>query len=73
MWIYWKEQCNYCSNYENCSYYNKVQELISRLDSIDRYTTGVYGTLKWACDYFKVDENKYYRLNSGECYNGINS
>lgn len=37
MWIYWKEQCNYCSNYENCTYYNKVQELISRLDSIDRY------------------------------------
>lgn len=36
MWIYWKEQCNYCSNYENCSYYNKAQELISKLDNIEQ-------------------------------------
>lgn len=73
MWIYWKEQCNYCSNYKNCSYYNKAQELISKLDNIDRHTTGIYGTLKWTCDYFIADKDKYYRLNPGECYNGINS
>ena len=73
MWIYWKEQCKYCSNYENCSYYNKAKELISKLDNIDRHTTGIYGTLKWTCDYFMVDENKYYILNPGDCENGINS
>ena len=65
MWIYWKEQCHYCLNRNNCEYKPRMGEYIAALDAIDDH--GVYGSLKFNCDYFCVDEEKYWAENRGEC------
>lgn len=64
-WIYWKEQCKYCSNSFSCVYKETVKDYINNLNSI--VYPGIYGTLNWRCDYFVFDEKKYDKLNPGEC------
>ena len=66
MWIYYKDQCKYCKNQNNCEYTQKTQELMEHLAFIEHQHKGVYGTLKWTCDYFYFDEDKYYKDNMGE-------
>lgn len=67
MWIYWKEQCKYCQNRIDCQYIDKMQELMNNLYAAEHSVKGVYGTLKWTCDYFYFDENEYMAINCGEC------
>lgn len=67
MWIYYREQCEYCKNQKDCEYIQKAQELMKHLDLVERQYKGVYGTLKWTCDYFNFDEEKYFKANLGEC------
>lgn len=67
MWIYWKEQCEYCKNKEGCEYKNRVQDLIERFSKVESSSPGVYGSLSWKCDYFIVDKEEYYKKNEGEC------
>lgn len=70
MWIYWKEQCIYCKNRIKCEHIKRVQRYIKEIDAVsDR---GVYGTLKWECDYFNFDEEEYIKKNYQEINGGYN-
>ena len=66
MWIYWKEQCLYCKNRIGCEYIDKVKTLIDKLSETEKSVPGVYGTLKWTCDYFIVNEKDYLEHQTGE-------
>lgn len=59
MWIYWKEQCKYCKNNARCSDIDTVQKLIEHLASVEAQYIGICGSLKWECDYWKFDGDKY--------------
>lgn len=67
MWIYWKEQCKYCKNRENCEYKKKVSKYIEALASLENLADGVYGTTKFTCDYNVIDEEEYRKNHVGEC------
>ena len=66
MWIYWKEQCRYCKNSADCKYKKKVMKYIEALSSVDSLADGIYGSTKFECDYFVVDEQEYYKHNEAE-------
>ena len=70
MWIYWVEQCKYCKQC-NCDkeYKAKVNNYINKLQHLEKITTGVYGTLKFNCDYFIFDKDKYIEQNFTEYTN----
>lgn len=55
MFIYWKEQCQYCIN-QNCGYKNDVKLFINKLSQLEKETKNVYGRLKFNCDYFCIDK-----------------
>lgn len=59
MYIYWKEQCKYCINKDKCPYQDAVRVLINKLSIIEKSTKNCWGSLKWLCDYFILDTNKY--------------
>lgn len=65
MWIYWKEQCEYCKNKGKCGYEEKVKKYIEDLSSVE--DKGIYGTLNFKCDYNIIDEDLYYKKNPNEC------
>lgn len=60
LWIHWPEQCRYCNN-EACNYImkNNVEKYISNLLEVGKNTEFVYGSLRWRCDYFNFDKEKY--------------
>ena len=66
MWIYWREECSYCINRKNCQYKDKMIEFKNKLHNLEKETKGIYGSLKFNCDYFMVDEEKYWNDNIGE-------
>ena len=68
MWIYWVEQCKYCKNSNACEYVEKVKEFTEKLIQLEKETEGIYGSLKFNCDYFIADKDKYYKENVGETY-----
>ena len=68
MWIYWVDQCKYCKNSNSCGYVEKVKELTDKLIKLEKETKGVYGEIKFNCDYFIVDEEEYWKHNIGETY-----
>lgn len=73
MWIYWKEQCLYCKNRIECEYIDKVKVLIDKLSETEKSVPGVYGTLKWTCDYFVINEKDYWEHQIGEMNNDIDT
>lgn len=64
-WVYWKEECDMCSNRTNCEYEENARKY--RKDLAKVKSSNVYGTLKFNCDYFVLDEEKYDKENPGEC------
>lgn len=58
MGIYWKEQCDYCTN-QNCGYKEDVKSYIERLTKLDKETKNVFGSLRFSCDYFYLDKERY--------------
>ena len=64
-WVYYKEQCQYCKNRVNCEYKEKVKKYIKDLENID--SKGIYGTTSFWCDYYVIDEEEYWKHNTGEC------
>lgn len=56
--VYWKEQCDYCTNRMFCKYRDSVELLIARLKVVELETSGCYGTLSFWCDYYREDEQK---------------
>lgn len=64
-WIYWKEQCDFCLNRENCEYKEKVKQYMQKIDSLD--SKGIYGTTSFWCDYYNLDEDAYWENPIGEC------
>lgn len=67
--VYWKEQCNYCTNRMYCKYRDSVELLQARLKVVDLETSGCYGTLSFWCDYFKADE-EWVKENQQEVMKG---
>lgn len=63
--IYWKEQCDFCLNRENCEYKEKVKQHMQKIDSLD--SKGIYGTTSFWCDYYNLDEDAYWKNPIGEC------
>ena len=63
-WIYWKEQCEYCTNRKVCDYRENVKEYTKKLEAIE---AKVYGSLRFKCDYFILDERVYQENDMGEC------
>ena len=65
MWIYYKDQCNYCKNNQNCEYIDKAKDFMNKLEYLDK-VSGVYGTISWSCDYHVFDADKYIEENLNE-------
>ena len=64
-WIYWKEQCKYCVNNNPCNYpeNKEAMESLIKWEKENRF----YGGLKLMCDYFYLDEDKYYEDHPPVC------
>ena len=73
MWIYWKEQCLYCKNRINCEYVDNVAKLIENLAITEKSIPNTFGTLKWTCDYFIINEKDYWEHQIGEMNNDTNT
>ena len=56
--VYWKEQCDYCCNFNACTYQRRTQLAIKRLEIAEADSDGCYGTWSFWCDYFKADEER---------------
>ena len=54
--IYWKEECKYCKNQEDCKYKKQMTEFKERLHNMEKSEKGIYGRLRFNCDYFVFDE-----------------
>lgn len=67
MWIYWKEECRYCVNQSNCEYKRQMINFKTALAYMEKSVKGIYGTLKFNCDYFVVDEEEYRKDHVGDC------
>ena len=65
-WIYYKEQCQYCLNRQNCSYIKDVKNYINAISATEKIAKNVYGTTEFKCDYFIFDIEKYLKENKGE-------
>ena len=65
--VYWKEECKYCVNRENCGYKEKVEEYKNKLIELEKQTKGIYGSTKFNCDYFVCDNKKYFEENFLGC------
>ena len=61
-WIYWKEQCHYCKNNPCCEYKEAMFQYIEDLEAV-KPIKNIYGTLKFICDYFIIDKEKYEKEN----------
>lgn len=66
--VYWLEQCKYCKQ-PGCDekYRTKVMEYINKLKDLEKASVGVYGTTRFTCDYFVLDDEKYLEDNPGDC------
>ena len=66
MWIYWKEECRYCVNRNRCEYKRQMIDFKTALVYMKKSLKGIYGTLKFNCNYFLLDADKYEEENIGE-------
>lgn len=64
-WVYYKEQCKYCLNREECQYKEKVKKYLEALDALD--DKGIYGNTSFWCDYYMLDVREYWKYNQGDC------
>ena len=64
-YIHWKEECDYCDNRNNCEYEKTMREFKTALSFLKNGVKGIYGSLNFTCDYFKLNENKFNRYNIG--------
>lgn len=66
-YIYYKEQCNYCSNKGKCDYEKKTRTFLETIGGVERLASSVYGSLSFKCDYFDLDQLAYNKANPPEC------
>lgn len=66
-YIYYKEQCDLCTNKGKCEYEKRTRTFVETIGSMDSLTSGVYGSLSFKCDYFNLDELAYNKANVPEC------
>lgn len=64
--VYWIDECKYCKNRKLCKYRIKVEKMKLALMILEKSYEGVYGSLKWKCDYFVFDREEYWKDNMGE-------
>ena len=64
-WVYWKEQCEYCVNQQNCTY--NLKDYMDKLENV-KPDSPVYGRLEFICDYFVFSEELYHNSNLSECH-----
>ena len=58
-YIYYKEQCNVCTNKGKCEYEKKTRKFIETIGGVEYLANGVFGSLSFKCDYFNLDELEY--------------
>jgi len=69
-YIYWKEECLYCTKSKNCKYAVDMATFKNILSDIEKIWTGkIFGSLSFKCDYFELDE-AFYIENHMEVSNG---
>ena len=61
--VYCIEECKYCKNRKLCKYKAKVEEMKLALAKLESSYKGVYGSLKWKCDFFVFDREEYWKDN----------
>lgn len=66
-WVYWKDECDYCAKNKKCQICRQTKDFRGALGTLERNTEKVYGTLKFNCDYFIIDQEKYNRDHEPEC------
>ena len=64
--VYWRDECKYCQNREYCVYKKHMTELKEALHYMEKSAKGIYGRLRFNCDYFLLDEKEYWKDNMGE-------
>ena len=64
-WIYWKDQCHYCTKAKNCYYEPYMKDYIQKLDDVSP-SSPVYGSLTFKCDYLELDIEKYEKEHLAE-------
>lgn len=66
MKVYWRDECKYCVNREGCSYKKHMKNFKEALYYMERSAKGIYGRLRFNCDYFVIDKEEYWKDNIGE-------
>lgn len=66
VYIYYKKQCDYCTNKGKCDYEFKTRTFVETIGGVVSLANGVYGSLDFKCDYFDLDEVAYYKDNMPE-------
>lgn len=66
VYVYYKNQCDFCKNKGNCDYEKKTRTFVETIHGIDSIAKGVYGCLDFKCDYFDLDEVAYGKANPPE-------
>ena len=66
VYVYYKEQCNYCTNKGKCDYEKKTRRFVETISGVESLANGVYGSLDFKCDYFDLDEVAYSKANQSE-------
>jgi hypothetical protein len=56
--VYWKEQCEYCINKNNCESIPAMTDYIHRLERI-KPIGPLWGNLEFKCSYFILDKEEY--------------
>ena len=67
--VYWKEQCEYCMNKNNCESIPAMMAYIQKLDDVEPVGPlgSVWGSLEFRCDYFIFNKEEYDMKNPPEC------
>jgi hypothetical protein len=66
VYVYYKEQCNFCTNTGKCDYEKKTKAFVKTISGLESLANGVYGSLDFKCDYFDLDEVAYSKANPPE-------
>lgn len=68
VYVYYKHQCNYCTNRDKCDYEKKTRKFVETISGVESLANGVYGFLDFKCDYFNLDEVTYYKDHQPETF-----
>lgn len=66
VYVYFKEQCDYCTNKGKCDYEKKTRRFVETISGVESVANGVFGTLDFKCDYFYLDQVAYDKENPAE-------